>query len=241
MGSLGSFPLAIKASIIKGLSSLYNTKYLTLPTPSPIFNPMNDEIPTTDSIPPFSRDKAIEDLRLIRETMERAQSFTAVPGWGTVILGLTALAAAYIASRQYTDAEWLVAWLAEAVIAVTIGVAAMVLKARRLGAPLLRGSGARFALGYSPPLVAGAVLTVVLFAAGFAVALPGTWLLLYGTGVMTGGASSVRAVPVMGLGFMALGVAAFASPPIWGDAYLAAGFGGLNILFGAIIARRYGG
>jgi hypothetical protein len=173
--------------------------------------------------------------------MERAVSFTAVPGWGTVIIGLTALATAIVASRQYTDAGWLLVWLGEALLAVTIGVTAMVRKARKQGTPLLRGSGARFAFSYTPPLVAGAVLTVVLFAAELAVALPGTWLLLYGTGVMTGGAFSVRAVPIMGLGFMVLGVAAFAAPPMWGDAFLAAGFGGLNILFGAIIARSYGG
>jgi hypothetical protein len=202
---------------------------------------MNNDPSIPDSPPPDSRAEALENLRMIRKTMGRATSFTAVPGWGTVVLGLTALAAAFIASRQYTDADWLIVWLVEAVIAVTIGVTAMVLKARKMGAPLLRGSGARFAFSFTPPLFAGAALTVVLFKAGLAVALPGTWLLLYGTGVITGGAFSARAVPVMGLGFMVLGLAAFASPPMWGDAYMAAGFGGLNILFGAIIARRYGG
>src|SRR5262249_48680472 len=52
---------------------------------------------------------------------------------------------------------------------------------------------------------------------------------------------SVRVVPVMGVLFMAFGVAAFIAPSAWGNIFMAAGFGGLHIIFGAIIARHYGG
>jgi len=100
-------------------------------------------------------------------------------------------------------------------------------------------------LGLLPPLFAGALLTAVLLVSGMVAllpgVLPGVWLLLYGTGVVTGGAFSVRTVPVMGLGFMALGAVALLAPPSWGDALLAAGFGGLHLLFGAVIAWRHGG
>ncbi|MEP6744529.1 MAG: hypothetical protein ABJB33_03455, partial [Gemmatimonadota bacterium] len=59
--------------------------------------------------------------------------------------------------------------------------------------------------------------------------------------VITAGAFSVRAVPLMGVGFMVLGAIALLAPAIRGDLLLAAGFGGLQIIFGVLIARRHGG
>lgn len=184
---------------------------------------------------------AEENLRFIRETMERSASFTAVPGWGGVIMGATALAAAAAASRQPSPKAWLAIWLGEALLAHLIGAWAIGRKSRAANTPLFSRPGRKFALGLFPPLVAGALLTLVLYRAGLAGVLPGTWLLLYGAGVVTGGAFSVKVVPVMGICFMAAGALALFTPASWGNEFMAAGFGGLHILFGIIIARRYGG
>jgi hypothetical protein len=183
----------------------------------------------------------MDNLRFIRETMEGAAYFTAVSGIGEVAVGVTAFAAAYLASRQGTAWGWLLVWLWEALVAFLITTGAIVWKARRSGASLFSRPGRRFALSLFPPLIAGALLTPVLLTAGSVDALPGLWLLLYGTGVVTGGAFSVRTVPVMGLAFMGLGAVALVAPASWGNALLAAGFGGLHILFGIVIARRHGG
>lgn len=191
--------------------------------------------------PPALHDRAMDNLRYIRETMERASSFTAVPGWGQVAIGVTALAATYLAARQPTARGWLGTWVAEAIISLLIAGWLMDRKARELGAPLLSGPGRKVAFSLSPPLVVGALLTVVLFRAGLTEAIPGMWLLLYGTGVVTGGMFSVSIVPVMGICFMVLGAATLFAPHAWGNWLMAAGFGGLHIIFGTIIARKYGG
>ena len=186
-------------------------------------------------------DRALDNLRYIRQTMERAGSFTAVPGWGQAAVGATALVAALLAARQPTPELWLATWLGEAVVALAIGGSTMVRKAFAVNDPLLSGPGRRAGLSLLPPMVAGGLLTVALSRAGLWHALPGTWLLLYGTGFVTGGAFSVRIVPVMGVCFMTLGAVALLGPAAWGNWLMAAGFGALHIVFGTLIARRHGG
>jgi hypothetical protein len=184
---------------------------------------------------------AADNIRFIRSAMERASSFTAVPGLGGVVMGVTALVAAWLSLRASTQEAWLGIWLAEACLALAIGVWAMARKARRSGSELSSGPARRFLLTLTPPLGAGAVLTLALEREGLVPLLPGVWLLLYGTAVVTGGAMSVRTVLVMGALCMLLGCAALSSPASWGTGYMAAGFGGLHIGFGLLIARRHGG
>jgi len=185
---------------------------------------------------------AIDNLRYIRDAMSRATEFTAVPGWGGVAMGATAIVTAIVAGEPDGSRRWLAIWLAEAGVAAAIALVTMTIKARRIGAPLSSATPAhRFALAYVPPLAAGVVLTAAFAALGQTPRLPGCWLLLYGTAAATGGAFSVRVVPLMGIGFMALGALAFATPVAWGPLLMAAGFGGLHIVFGLVIARRYGG
>jgi hypothetical protein len=173
--------------------------------------------------------------------MERSAAFTAVSGWGYIVLGLTALGAAWLAARQASSFAWLRLWLGEGLLAVCIGLLSCTWKANRRGLPLFSGPARKVALGLAPPLVAGAFLTFLLFRAGLQSALPASWLLLYGAGIMTGGAFSVAIVPVMGLCFMLVGGLAVLAPAAWGNWFLAAGFGGLHIVFGFLIARRHGG
>ncbi len=183
----------------------------------------------------------MDNLRYIRETMEGASEFTGLPGWGGVAMGITALGAAWLASRQPTRDLWLEAWIGEALLSISIAAWAVVRKVKRAAIPLLSKPGRKFALSFSPPMFVGLLLTIALFLAGLDHLLPGAWLLLYGASVANAGAFSVRVVPAMGLCFMLCGACALFSPNAWADAYMAAGFGGLHILFGFVIARRHGG
>jgi hypothetical protein len=182
-----------------------------------------------------------EDLRFIRDTIARSSSFTAVSGLGQIMVGTSALAAAYFAAHALSSGAWLRIWLADAVIAAAIAVVCMRAKASRLGLPLLTGPGRKVAAGLGPAFAAAAVLTYLLHHAAADSIIPPAWILLYGAGVLAAGAYSVSLVPVMGLSFMAAGTLAALSPASWGNAYLAASFGGLHILFGILIARRHGG
>ena len=176
-----------------------------------------------------------------RDAIEGASRFTGVSGWGEILVGFTALIAAPIAATQPTPDRWLSVWLIEGAVAGTISLAAMLIKQRKTGVPILTKPARRFAFGLTPPLMAGALLTAVLYRAGLYEALPGTWLLLYGTGVVTGGWSSVGTVQAMGASFVGLGTVALFAPPGWSNPLLALGFGGLHLLFGLLIWRRHGG
>jgi hypothetical protein len=184
--------------------------------------------------------RALEDLRYIRETMERSSTLTATSGWGQVLVGSTAIAAAIIAARQPTQQRWLAVWLIEASLALSISLLAMTRKARRAGLPLTSGPGRKFALGFLPCVVVAILLTAAFARLSLTALLPALWLLLYGAGVITGGAFSIPLLPAMGTSFLAMGTFALFFPGR-GNAFMAAGFGGLHILFGLLIARKHGG
>jgi hypothetical protein len=186
-------------------------------------------------------DRAMENLRYIRETMERATPFTGISGRGEMAIGATALIASVVAAQQAAFESWLAVWLAEGLISLLIAGWSMDRKARATQTPLFSGSGRKAVFSLAPPVIAGGLLTIVLVRVGLTSAIPGVWLLLYGTGVITGGMFSVRAVPAMGLCFMVLGALALFSAAAWANLFMAAGFGGLHLVFGAIIVRKYGG
>ena len=186
-------------------------------------------------------EKAVENIKYIRETMERAGSFTAVPGWGGILMGVSALFTASISSQFESRPFWVMTWLGEAALAFTIGAWAMFQKARAVKTPLLYGPGRKFALSLCPSMIAGAVFTAVLYANDLYHLMPGTWLLLYGVAVVAGGVFSVRVVPIMGVCFMVIGALALFAPFSWANVFMSLGFGVQHIIFGIVIARRYGG
>ncbi|MEO8294335.1 MAG: hypothetical protein ABI613_02390 [Gemmatimonadota bacterium] len=191
--------------------------------------------------PPALSDRAIDNLQFIRDTMERAGAFTAVPGWGGVLIGLSAMGAGLVASHQPYFGRWMQVWFFEAAIALVIATWTTRRKAASAGVPLLSGPGRRFALNFVPAIAVGGILTLALHRAGMTGLIPGIWLLLYGTGVVAAGAFSIPIVPAQGLSFMLLGTVALFSPPSWRDPLMVLGFGAMHVVFGFIIARRYGG
>ena len=190
---------------------------------------------------PALSDRALDNLRFIRDTMERAGTFTAISGWGIAAVGVVAMVAALVARARPT-VEWRIGtWLTTAVVCIALSLAATARKARRTDLSMVSGPAQKLALAFSPAMVVGALLTAALLRMGANELLPGVWLLLYGTAVVTGGAFSVRIIPVMGVCFMTLGAAALFAPPAIGEWLMVAGFGVAHVVFGIQIARRHGG
>lgn len=185
-------------------------------------------------------DHALSNLRYIREAMERASAFTSIPGWGGVWIGITAIAAAIVA-HESAGRDFLLVWLAEAALAALIAGPTMFVKAARANVSFRGAPARRFFVSYLAPIAAGAALTFVLASGGLYSALPATWLLVYGASFVSSGAYSIPLVPVMGVCFMILGIVACFVPLAAGNILLGAGFGGLHLVFGFLIARRYGG
>ena len=192
------------------------------------------------SSPAQTSHRATEDLQFIRHAMERANRFHAVPGIGLVIMGTTAVAAAGLATMAPAPL-WLSIWIADAVLAVSVGLLTMYRKARSVNLPVASPSGQAFLLSFSPPIAAGIVITVAFAANGITDLLPGMWLILYGLAALTGGAFSVRAVALMGGCFLLLGGVALLAPAGLANLFMAIGFGALHVGFGAYIAHRHGG
>ena len=202
---------------------------------------MTRVLPLRPPEPPEMQARAMDNLRFIRETMEAAATFTAVSGWGTVLIGLTALVAAGLAAATESTVRWVFIWMVEAVLSVGISIYTMSLKSRAAGLPLWSEPARKIVFSFVPPMLVGALFTLVCFEHNLLGLLPGVWMLLYGVGVVAAGTFSVRIVPVMGLAFMVVGTVALFAPASWTTACMAAGFGGLHLFFGALIARRHGG
>ena len=196
---------------------------------------------TDDAVSNLPSHDVLDQLQFIRHTMESATSFTAVPGWGTVVLGITAIATAILAGMVRSQVTWVLLWLGEALLAGVISLCGMVKKTGSLAKLATSIPARKCALSLVPPLAAGGVLTIVLMEQHLYSVLPGMWLMLYGVAVITGGAFSVRVVPVMGICFAIFGTISLALPASWANGVMAAGFGGLHVVFGLVIARRHGG
>jgi hypothetical protein len=194
-----------------------------------------------DHEPDSVQERAVEHLRVIREAMDRASTFTSVPGAALVAMGLSTLAAAALAARAPGDVAWVAVWVTEAVLAAALGLTGVAYKARRQGIRPWRRSVSSFLRAFVPPVAAAVPLTVALAAHGDVTFVPALWLLTYGAGVSAGGVFSVPAVRAMGAAFLCFGTAALVAPPAARDIVLVLGFGGLHAAFGAWIAWRYDG
>lgn len=179
---------------------------------------------------------AIATLRYIRASMDAAGS-VAVPGSAGIAMGAIGLLAAALSLMPALESHWLAIWLIAAPLAATIG-GLLLARSGSVASFVATGTpGRKLALGLLPSLFAGAVMTIVLWSADYTVALPGTWLLLYGCALISASVSTTAIVAWMGCCFVGLGLMTLAAPGVLHVPLLAIGFGGLHIVFGILIGR----
>lgn len=182
---------------------------------------------------------AVATLRYIRASMEAASALT-VPGSAAIAVGVIGIVAAVLSSVPALQDEWLILWLAAAVVATVAGGALMA----NQGSPRLALGGAplrKFALCELPALFAGAVMTAVHVHYGNPQAIPGTWLILYGCSLVSASAVTNRTIGLLGAAFVAFGLTALVLPDAFQIFMLGAGFGGLHIVFGLYMRRALHG
>lgn len=186
------------------------------------------------------RNRAEQDLNYIRAAMDRAEGASSVSGLGGMFMGVVGFAAAVWTQSQPHQADQLLGWIAAAFVAVLIGGVACVGKARRSLGEFHWDPVRRFLLCLLPSLVVGALLTGALWQTQTMWLVPAVWLLCYGCGVVAAGSYAVLPVRLMGACFMLMGVAALILPG-WFNQLLVGGFGGLHLVFGAWVYKKYGG
>ncbi|HUN27766.1 MAG TPA: hypothetical protein VMU67_15800 [Steroidobacteraceae bacterium] len=179
---------------------------------------------------------ALGTLRYIRASMDAA-GLLAVPGSAGVAMGTVGLLAMLLAADPLLARRWFAIWVGAAAVALATGSALIVHQAARAGAPLYRGPARKFLLCLSPPLLAGALITLALWRRHELATIPGIWLLLYGCGVTAASTLTLRPVAFMGVAFLALGFAALELPARFANLLLGGGFGGLHLIFGIVIGR----
>lgn len=189
--------------------------------------------------------RAEENLEYIRSTIEGGMQFTSVPGYGGVLMGISAIAAAIFAFRADDFYSWLMIWFIEAGIAITIGAVALWRKANKNGENLFSISARKFSMCFVPAIIAAAILTLLLIRYENRPIIAVMWVALYGVAVASGGAFSVKPVQAMGWSFIfaaiMFSIKILGNPPLHADLIMAVCFGFLHILFGIFIAKKYGG
>src|SRR5437868_13942913 len=118
---------------------------------------MTRVLPLRPTESPEIHARAMDNLRFIRETIKTTTTFTAGSGWGTVIIGATAIVAAGLSAMTDSATRWVFIWLCEAGLSVLISVYTMALKARRAQQPLWSVAARKILFSFAPPMAVGAL------------------------------------------------------------------------------------
>lgn len=199
-----------------------------------------------------SLDEARENLRVIRQTMERSTQYSTLSGWSGILIGVVALIGVYLTDRQIGAAiaqghpvktvhpALGMIWLSALVLAVGIEFACNKRRAVRVGKRVASRLGAHIILAALPAFFGCGVLTVFFYVHGLVSYIWGVWMLCYGLAICSVGLFSLRQVSYLGAAFVVAGALTLLFPVKLHLLMMALTFGGFHIVYGITMARRNG-
>jgi len=211
-------------------------------------------------------ERAAEELKVIRQLMQRPVRYSTQSGLSGIVAGCAALLGlaadwavcnAYAGSPRTAMRVNLGVWAGVFVVAFTAVCLITRLRERAQGMPFWSPVKMRILRAIAPPFLAGAGLTgAVMYRWYHGIGpnewglIPSIWMAFYGVALWQVGEFSAIETRLLGVAFIAaaLPVAAFwqysipgtepGTAPYW---TLGATFGGFHLIYGAIVWVRHGG
>lgn len=197
-------------------------------------------------------DEAKENLRVIRQTMERSTRYTTLSGWSGVLIGLLAILSVWMTDviihhlhqshlGVRSGAPVLATlWIGAMAVAVGVEFACNKRRAARVGKRVVSRLGAHIILAALPAFVTGGILTLFFYEHNLIFQIWGAWMLCYGLAICAVGLFSIRPVSVLGGAFVLSGALTLLLPVPFHFFMMALAFGGYHIIYGVMMARKYG-
>jgi predicted lysophospholipase L1 biosynthesis ABC-type transport system permease subunit len=207
---------------------------------------------------PPAAEEAQENLRMIRELMERSTKYSTFSGLSGVLVGLIAIAGcavqAFVLPRYWPEHPvrgFLINWILVVALALLVDFVLTKRRAPLVGKHIRSRLGKQMILAAAPGLGIGVLTTIVLIPWLMDFVYP-AWMLCYGAAVCAVGIFSQREVRRLGWSFLVTGAVTLLLlrftdlwPYIWERSYLGLGmtalsFGGFHIIYGLVMWRRGG-
>jgi hypothetical protein len=204
----------------------------------------------------MEKEKYIQDLRQIKEIMDRSSKFITLSGLSGVAAGVIALAGAWYAYNYiYTESDFygyqMVTISPESIVSIIgLGVLILILaigagifftaqKAKKANQKVWNSQAKRLLINLSIPLVTGGLLSLIFLSRGFIGIIAPLTLIFYGLALVNASKYTHEEIRSLGIIEIALGLlsAYFIG---FGLLFWAIGFGLLHIVYGIIMHYRYG-
>ncbi len=201
------------------------------------------------------KEKYIEDLKEIKEIMNRSTRFISLSGLSGVSTGIIALTGAFIAHQSFFKSQDYLVYnavdinrddmihlllMAFATLILSIGSAIFftLRKTRQRNQSLFNQQSKELLINLLIPLITGGLLCLVLLLEGFVGLLPPLTLIFYGLALVNGSKYTLPEIRNLGLIEISIGLLAIQFIQ-YGLVFWAFGFGLMQIIYGLIVQKKY--